>query len=55
MAKIKIQHKVTHQIVEGDMRLVLGWWQYDGPGLLSVSYPASEWEQVQEDASEQGQ
>jgi hypothetical protein len=47
MNKIKIQHKVTHQIVEGNLRLVMGWWQCDGPGSLSVSYPASEWEKVE--------
>ena len=49
---MKIRHKDTHQIVEGELRASMRWWQYDGPGMLSVSYPMDEWEQVQEDASE---
>ena len=52
---MKIRNKVTGEIVEKELRPSMGWWQCDGPGNLSVSDPMSEWEQVQEDASEQGQ
>ncbi len=52
---MKIRPIVTHQVVEGDLQASMGWWQCDGTGNLSVSDPMSEWEQVQEDASEQGQ
>ena len=50
---MKIRPIVTHQVVEGDLRASMGWWQCNGPGNLSVSYPMSEWEEVVREDSPQ--
>ncbi len=45
---MKIRHIVTHQVIEGTFTAAMGWWQHYGPGLLMISYPMSEWEEVKE-------
>lgn len=47
---MKIRHIVTHQVVEGDLRASMGWWQQERP---MVSYPMSEWEEVVSEDSPQ--
>lgn len=45
---MKIKNRETGQVVVlPDGRLVNGWWQSD---VKMISYPASEWDEVKEDA-----
>lgn len=47
-----LRHKTTGQEAEGNFKLQMGWYQLECAGHF-VSYPASEWEEVVDEAPSQ--